>query len=149
LSIYLRNARGSHEEEVKGMEQEKRGEKEKDIERLTTTKLRELVLEKYPQIKGVHGMKKEEIVAAIKAVEIELGIREKEEEEGKAPHAKVEHKPKKAKKVLSIPEAKVMVRGLRKQREGALASKDGKAMKALRSKIKKFKRVMRKLKEAS
>ena len=148
MSIYLRNARDSDEEEVKGMEQEKKGEKEKDLERLTTTKLRELVLEKYPQIKGVHGMKKEEIVAAIKAVEIELGIREKEEE-GKAPHAKVEHKPKKAKKVLSIPEAKVMVRGLRKQREGALASKDGKAMKALRSKIKKFKRVMRKLKEAS
>ena len=74
--------------------EEKKGEKVKDLEKLTATKLRELAMEKYPQIKGVHGMKKEELVEAIKAVEVELGIREKEEEK-KAPHPEVKPKAKK------------------------------------------------------
>lgn len=132
------------------MEEEK-GEKikDKDLEKLTATKLRELAMEKYPQLKGVHGMKKEELVEAIKGVEIELGIREKEEEK-KTPHPEVRHKAKKKeKKVWVIPEVKVMVKGLKGEREGALASKDEKKLQEVRSKIKKLKRIMRKLKEAS
>jgi hypothetical protein len=130
------------------MEQKKKDEKIQDLERLTTTKLRELALEKYPQIKGVHGMRKEELVAAIKAVEIELGIRVKDEEK-KVLRPEIKKKPKKEDKVLDIPAAKAMVRGLKRQWEGALASQDSEALKELRGKIKKLKRRMRKLKEAS
>jgi hypothetical protein len=129
--------------------EEKKGEKVKDLEKLTATKLRELAMEKYPQIKGVHGMKKEELVEAIKAVEVELGIREKEEEK-KAPHPEVKPKAKKKeKKVWAIPDAKAQVNALKGEREGALASKDEKKLQEVRSKIKKLKRIMRKLKEAS
>ena len=128
--------------------EEKTGEKVKELEQLTTTKLRELALEKYPQIKGVHGMKKEELVEAIKAVEVELGIREKEEE--KAHHLEHRHKAKKKeKKLWAIPEAKTMVQGLKGERAKAVESRDEKKLKEVRSKIKKFKRIMRKLKEAS
>jgi hypothetical protein len=132
--------------------EEKKGEKIKDLEKLTATKLRELALEKYPQIKGVHGMKKEELVEAIKALEVELGIREKEEEK-KAPHPEVKpkakKKEKKEKKAWAIPEAKTLVKGLKGEREGALASKDEKRLQEVRSKIKRLKRIMRKLREAS
>jgi len=128
---------------------EKKGEKIQDLEKLISIKLRELALEEYPQIKGVHGMKKEELVEAIKAIEIELGIREKEEGK-KAPHPEVKHKAKKKeKKVWAIPEAKMLVKGLKGEREGALASKGEKNLQEVRSKIKKLKRIMRKLKEAS
>ena len=129
--------------------EEKKEEKIKDLEKLTTTKLRELALEKYPQIKGVHGMKKEELVETIKTLEIELGIREKEEAK-KASHPEVKHKAKKKeKKVWAIPDAKAQVNALKGEREGALASKDEKKLQEVRSKIKKLKRIMRKLKEAS
>ena len=129
--------------------EEKKGETIKDLEKLTVTKLRELALERYPQIKGVHGMKKEELVEAIKAVELELGIREKEEEK-KAPHPEVKHKAKKKeKKVWAIPEAKTLVKDLKGEREGALASKDEKKLQEVRLKIKRLKRIMRKLREAS
>ena len=127
------------------MEQEKKAEKTKDLERLTTTKLRELALEKYPQIKGVHGMKKEELVAAIKAAEMELGIGEKEEEKKvPLPRPEIKRKVKKEKKLLIISEAKVAVKKLKGQREGALASQDRKALQEARGKIKKLKRLMRK-----
>ena len=129
--------------------EEKKGEKIRDLEKLTVIKLRELALEKYPQIKGVHGMKKEDLVEAIKAVEVELGIREKDEEK-KAPHPEVKHRPeKKEKKVWAIPEVKTMIQGLKGEREGALASRDNKKLQEVRSKIKKLKRIGRKLKEAS
>ncbi|MDH7499585.1 MAG: hypothetical protein QHH30_04285 [candidate division NC10 bacterium] len=129
-------------------EQKAKAEKTKDLERLTTTKLRELALEKYPQIRGVHGMKKEELVAAIKAVEIELGIREKEEEK-KPPRQEIKKKVKREKKVVTLPEAKAKLKELKGQREGALASQDRKALQEVRFKIKKLKRLMRRLKEAS
>ena len=130
------------------LEEEKKAEKTKDLERLTTTKLREIALEKYPQIKGVHGMKKEELIEAIKAVEMELGIREKEEEV-KVPHHERKKRVIREKKVLSVQEAKSMVIGLKKQREGALTSQDSKGLQQVRLKIKRLKRVMRKVKEAS
>ena len=38
---------------------------EKDLEKLTATELRELALKQYPDITGVHAMKKEELIAAI------------------------------------------------------------------------------------
>jgi hypothetical protein len=134
--------------EVGELEEQKKAEKTKDLERLTTLKLRELALEKYPQIKGVHGMKKEELIEAIKAVVIELGIREKEEE-GKAPHHERKKRVIREKKVVSIQEAKSMVTGLKKQREGALTSRDNKGLQQVRLKIKRLKRAMRKVKEAS
>lgn len=147
-SIYLGEIQKSHGKEVRKMEPGKQGEKIKDMEKLTTTKLREIALERYPQIKGVHGMHKEELIEAIKAVEVELGIREKGEIK-KGPHHEIKHKGKREKKVWAIPEAKVAVRGLRKEREGALAARDPKQLKAVKTRIRRLKRIMRKLKEAS
>jgi len=43
----------------------------------------------------------------------------------------------------------MLVKGLKGEREGALASKGEKNLQEVRSKIKKLKRIMRKLKEAS
>jgi hypothetical protein len=126
----------------------KKPEKIKDLEKLTTTKLRELALERYPQIKGVHGMKKEELVEAIKAVEIELGIREKEEPK-RAARRDISGKVRREKKLLSLAEAKAAVRRLKQERQGALESKDRKLLREVREKIKALKRHMRKLREAS
>ena len=54
------------------------------LEKLTTPKLRELALEKYPSLSGVSGMKKEELVEGIIAEEVRLGLRPKEEEDRRA-----------------------------------------------------------------
>lgn len=120
----------------------------KDLEKLTTTKLRELALERYPQIKGVHGMKKEELVEAIKAVEIELGIRKKEEPK-RAARPDLPGRARREKKLLSIAEAKTAVRKLKQERQAALESMDRKLLREVRKKIKLLKRHMRKLREAS
>ena len=45
-----------------------------ELEEMTAPKLRELALEKYPEINGVSGMKKEELVDAIIAEEVRLGL---------------------------------------------------------------------------
>ena len=50
-----------------------------DLEKLTAPKLRELAIAKYPSITGVSGMKKEDLVEAIIAEEVRLGLRPKEE----------------------------------------------------------------------
>ena len=49
-----------------------------DLEKLTAPKLREMAIAKYPNITGVSGMKKEELVEAIIAEEVRLGLRPKE-----------------------------------------------------------------------
>lgn len=49
----------------------------RELEKLTGTKLMELCLEKYPEIQGVSGMKKEEIIEAFIAEEVRLGLRPK------------------------------------------------------------------------
>jgi hypothetical protein len=107
-----------------------------DLEKLTTPKLRELAKEKYPSITGVSGMKKEELVSAIIAEEVRLGLRPKEE---KRP----------ATAAMGKIQLKAAIRALKKTRDAALQEKDSGSLAAVRLQIKRMKRRLRKLQEAS
>lgn len=107
-----------------------------ELERLTTPKLRELAREKYPNLTGVSGMKKEELVEAIMAEEVRLGLRPKEEKS-------------QATADMGVTQLKAAIRTLKKGRDAALAGKDRGGLAAARLQIKRMKRRLRKLREAS
>jgi hypothetical protein len=105
-----------------------------ELELMTAPKLRELALEKYPEITGVSGMKKGELVEAIIAEEVRLGLRPKEE---------IKRRP------LQASEWKQRIKKLKAERVKALDTKDREALRTTRGKIKRIKRILRKLQEAS
>ncbi len=107
-----------------------------ELEKLTAPKLRELALEKYPNLTGVSGMKKEELVEAIIAEEVRLGLRPKEE--GRQATAR-----------MGVSQLKAAIRTLKKTRDSALQGKDRVGMATARQQIKRMKRRLRKLREAS
>ncbi len=107
-----------------------------DLEKLTAPKLRELALEKYPDITGVSGMKKEELVEAIIAEEIRLGLRPKEEKT-------------QAMAGMGVTQLKAAIRNLKKDRDAALQNKDAAGLGRVRLRIKRMKRQLRRLREAS
>ncbi len=107
-----------------------------ELERLTAPKLRELALEKYPNLTGVSGMKKEELVEAIIGEEVRLGLRPKEE-------------GRQATAAMGISQLKAAIRTLKKSRDSALQGKDRAGTAAARLRIKRMKRRLRKLREAS
>ena len=107
-----------------------------DLEKLTAPKLRELALEKYPNVTGVSGMKKEELVEAIIAEEVRLGLRPKEEKT-------------QATATMDLVQLKTAIRALKKERDVALQGKDSAGVGKARLRIKRMKRQMRKLREAS
>lgn len=103
-----------------------------DLEKLTAPKLRDLAMEKYPNLTGVSGMKKEELVAAILAEEVRLGLRPKAEQA-------------QATAVMDKGQLKAVLQGLKGQRAAALEGKDRQAIKATRLQMKRMKRALRKL----
>lgn len=107
-----------------------------DLEKLTAPKLRELALEKYPDVTGVSGMKKEELVEAIIQEEVRLGLRPKEEKS-------------QATATMDITQLKTTIRTLKKERDTALQGKDNAGAGKARLRIKRMKRQLRKLREAS
>jgi hypothetical protein len=107
-----------------------------DLENLTVTKLREYAMEKHPGIQGVSGMEKEDLVEAIIAEEVKLGLRPKEPERA-APAAP------------GVGDLKAKIRALRADRDKVLAGKDSKALKMVRTKMKRLKRQIKKLKKVS
>ncbi len=107
-----------------------------DLEKLTTPKLRELALEKYPNVTGVSGMKKEELVEAIIAEEVRLGLRPKEEKA-------------QATADMGVAQLKAAIRNLKQDRAAALQSKDAAGLGRVRLRIKRMKRQLRRLREAS
>jgi hypothetical protein len=107
-----------------------------ELEKLTAPKLRELALEKYPKIVGVSGMKKEELVEAIIAEEVRLGLRPKEERQS-------------ATAVMGKVQLKAAIRGLKQARDAALQGKDYSGLGEARLRIKRMKRRLRKLRVAS
>jgi len=107
-----------------------------DLEQMTVTKLREYAMEKHPGIQGVSGMKKEDLIEAIIAEEVKLGLRPKEPERA-APAA-----PR-------VGDLKAKIRALRADRDKVLAGKDSKALKMVRTKMKRLKRQIKKLKKVS
>jgi hypothetical protein len=107
-----------------------------ELEKLTAPKLRELALEKYPNITGVSGMKKEELVEAILAEEVKLGLRPKAE-------------GAQATASMGVTQLKAAIQALKRTRDAALQGKDRQSLATARLQIKRMKRRLRKLREAS
>jgi hypothetical protein len=107
-----------------------------ELEKLTTPKLRELCLEKFPGIVGVSGMKKEELIEAVITEEVKQGLRPKED-----------RKPSTAS--MGKLQLKAAIRGLKTVRHTALQGKDRVGLAAARLQIKRMKRRLRKLRVAS
>ena len=107
-----------------------------DLEKLTAPKLRELAIATYPNVIGVSGMKKEELVEAIIGEEVRLGLRPKEEKA-------------QATSSMGVVQLKAAIKALRGERKTALDGKDGAKLAAARLRIKRMKRRLRKLRGAS
>lgn len=108
-----------------------------EFEKLTTPKLRELAIAQFPDITGVSGMKKEELIEAIIAEEVRQGLRPKEERQ------------KQATASMGAAQLKSAIRTLKGARATALEAKDRPELYATRLHIKRMKRRLRKLREAS
>jgi hypothetical protein len=118
--------------------QEKQAEgtmEREELEKLTATKLRELCGEKYPEIVGVSGMEKEEMIEAIISEEVRLGLRPKTD--AVAP------------KGQGVSNLKAQIRLFKRQRDEALAAKNYHDLREARAGIKRLKRRTRKHREAS
>ena len=97
--------------------------KEKPLEKMTVTDLREMAKE-IPEIVGVHGMKKEELIVAIKKSK---GI--------------VDEPVKK--KDVSLAEIKKKIKSVKAQRQAAIEAKDKKMATIYKRRISKLKKKSR------
>ena len=109
--------------------------KEKPLEKWTAKELREMALG-IEGIHGVHGMKKEELISAIRKAK---GIAE--------PEGKKERRPfiKKEKVVLTKAELKTEGKKLRLRRGEALQQENWKLAEILRKQIRRFKKMTRRV----
>lgn len=119
---------------------EAKEEQEKPLDRMTVKELREVAL-KIPEITGVHGMKKDELLSAIKKAQ---GIAEDTTKESDTPK-KVQKTPKdKTKKAdISIQEIKNNITELKAKKIEALKSKDSHKAKIFRRRISRLKKKTR------
>jgi hypothetical protein len=109
--------------------------KEKPLEKLTAKELREMALG-LPGIHGVHAMKKEELITAIRAAK---GITEPEPKPKKEKHAVA----KKEKVILTASQLKQKVKELKVKREEILQQKNWKMAEILRKRISRLKKMTR------
>ncbi len=100
-----------------------------DLEKMTATELREYALENHPDIIGVHAMKKEDLVVAIKKARGEA-VKEVTKKKKAVGKVKLDKKAMKEK-----------IRMLKVEKEKALQAKDRKTLVRLRKRIKKYKRM--------
>jgi len=100
----------------------------KDLEKMTATELREYALQNYPDITGVHALKKEELLAAIHKARGEV-VKETKKKKIKA-KVKIEKK-----------ELKQQIRVLKTEKEKLLRTNNKKALARMRKKIKRLKRL--------
>ncbi len=105
------------------MSAEKIETKEKPLEKMTVTDLREIAKE-IPDIVGVHGMKKEVLIAAIKKSK---GIRDE-------PVKKTD---------ASLGEIKKKIKAIKAQRQAAIEAKDKKMATIYKRRISKLKKKTR------
>jgi hypothetical protein len=108
---------------------------EKPLDKMTVKELRE-VAKDLPGITGVHGMKKDELLAAVKEAQ---GV---EDEPVVKPTAKPKKKGKGAKRLadLSVQDLKAMIKDLKVKRQRALAEKDQKMARIYRRRISRIKK---------
>ncbi len=107
--------------------------KEKPLEKMTAKELREMALA-LPGIHGVHDMKKEELIVAIRAAK---GITEPEPKKEKLIVAKKE------KVILTASQLKQKIKELRVKREEILQQKNWKTAEILRKRINRLKKMTR------
>ncbi len=109
--------------------------KEKPLEKLTAKELREMAIG-LPGVHGVHAMKKEELIAAIRKAR---GLPEEPTKREKPQIVKKE------KVVLSVAELKKKIKELRLKREEALEQRNWKLAEIFRKRISRFKKKTRRL----
>jgi len=108
---------------------------DKPLEKMTVKALREIAKE-IPEITGVHGMKKEELLVAINEVR---GVEQKTVKADKT----IKGKP--VKKVGASPgEIKKQIKALKAQRQAALGAKDKKMATVYRRRISRLKKKSKK-----
>jgi hypothetical protein len=107
--------------------------KEKPLEKMTAKELREMALG-LPGVHGVHAMKKEELIAAIRTAK---GISEPEHKKEKVIVAKKE------KIILTVPQLKQKAKELRLRREELLEQRNWKMAEILRKRISRLKKKTR------
>jgi cell division protein FtsX len=107
--------------------------KEKSLEKMTAKELREMALG-LPGIQGVHAMKKEELITAIRAAK---GITEQEPKKEKKAFVKKE------KVTLTVAELKQKVKELRAKREELLQGENLKMAEILRRRVSRLKKKTR------
>lgn len=118
------------------MSDEKAEATEKPLEKMTVKALREIAKD-IPEITGVHGMKKEELIVAINEVR---GIEEKTVKADKS----IKEKP--VKKAGATPGAiKKQIKALKAQRQTALGAQDKKMATIYRRRISRLKKKSRKV----
>jgi cell division protein FtsX len=123
------------EEETRKQEAEGEGPKldiklEKPLDKMTATELREIA-KNIPGVEGAHAMKKEDLVAVVKAA---LGIKDEGPAKGGGKRAS-----------KGIVELKGRIRGLRAEKAQALEAKDRKKVRILRRRINRMKKLTRKI----
>lgn len=104
---------------------------EVDLEKMTATELREFALKNHPDITGVHAMKKEELIPAIRKARGET-VPEKKKKKAAA-KIKIEKK-----------ELKNRIRLLKTEKVKLLQENDRKGLSRVRKKIKQLKRLTKK-----
>ena len=119
-------------EEVKNDEQQA----EKPLDKMTVVELREALKKDAPDITGVTGMKKDQLLEALKEVR---GIKDK-------PAAKKKKKKKTAgpKKEMTVSEMKQEIVRLRAERESIRQEGDKKKIEIIRRRINRLKKLTRK-----
>jgi len=124
-----------NDQEQKEEKQEK-AQSEKPLDKMTAKELREIALE-IPGISGVHAMKKEHLLQAIKEAR---GIREEE------PPKK--RKKKAAKAEVSVKDLKKKIAELKKEKEEARLKRDKRKVDVLRRRINRMKKRTKKAAQA-
>ena len=112
---------------------EKKEEKEKDLDRMTVKELRALAAESTGLV-GIHAMKKAELLAAIKEAQ---GVKEE-----KPPKKKAE------KGAVTVRQLKAKIVELKEKREEARKAKDKRTVDILRRRISRAKKRTRKISQA-
>jgi hypothetical protein len=116
-----------------GNEEVNMEKKEKPLEKMTAKELREMALG-LPGVHGVHAMKKEELITAIR---VARGITEPEVKKEKRGVAKKE------KVILTASQLKQKVKELRLKREEILQQKNWKMAEIFRKRISRLKKMTR------
>ena len=107
---------------------------DKPLDKMTVTELREVAKE-IPELTGVHGMKKAELLAAVQEAK---GIVAEAPQKPKAKSTKPA-----VKTAMTVQEMKALIKNLRSQRAQALVDKDKKKAKIYRRRISRLKKKTR------